>query len=47
MRQALEQGQLRLHYQPIYDLRQGSISGFEASRPRAAAAPPTLSTLRS
>ncbi len=30
LRQALEQGQLRLHYQPIYDLRQGSISGFEA-----------------
>ncbi len=30
LRQALEQGQLRLHYQPICDLRQGSISGFEA-----------------
>jgi diguanylate cyclase (GGDEF)-like protein len=30
LRQALEQGQLRLHYQPIYDLRQGTISGFEA-----------------
>ncbi|MGE4406196.1 phosphodiesterase DibA [Pseudomonas sp.] len=30
LRQALEQGQLRLHYQPIYDLRQGEIAGFEA-----------------
>ena len=30
LRQALEQGQLRLHYQPIYDLRQGTITGFEA-----------------
>ncbi|MCQ4294365.1 EAL domain-containing protein [Pseudomonas stutzeri] len=30
LRQALEQGQLRLHFQPIYNLRQGTISGFEA-----------------
>ncbi len=30
LRQALEQGQLRLHYQPIYDLRHGTITGFEA-----------------
>ncbi|MBE7374967.1 phosphodiesterase DibA [Pseudomonas lopnurensis] len=30
LRQALEQGQLRLHYQPIYDLRRGEIAGFEA-----------------
>lgn len=30
LRQALEQGQLRLHFQPIYDLHKGTISGFEA-----------------
>ena len=30
LRQALEQGQLRLHFQPIYDLQTGTISGFEA-----------------
>jgi len=30
LRQALEQGQLRLHFQPIYDLREGTITGFEA-----------------
>ncbi len=30
LRQALEHGQLRLHFQPIYDLHQGTIAGFEA-----------------
>lgn len=30
LRQGLEQGQLRLHFQPIYDLHNGTISGFEA-----------------
>ena len=29
LRDALERGQLELHYQPVYDLRHNTISGFE------------------
>ncbi len=40
LRQALEQGKLELHFQPIVDLKSNTISGFEAlarwpHRPRA------------